>query len=429
MGGRLPGRPRPARRSPVLPAGSHPLPAGLPAGARAAGAGDDRRRGRVATAGPPHGRPGWGQLVERADLDRFEGAGVRGLPVPGEHLLDVAVSGVGADQQVRPLRTAPRLPQGGEVRRAGGEAGEDRVRAHQRHRAGHGVPEAHPVHAVVELVTHVVEGDGAADAGDDGLRVLEPFAAETHAPERLDADQRGRGVVLPQRLDQAGARRARADAGDHGQRRVGQGLAHQLRHLPVAPVVDRVVVLTHPVHAGVDAQEFLHPGHPSVLVESQVTLGGHLVHGGAEDLQLRPDGGGHRRRRHDVAAQSVAVADHGQGEGVDAAGAVDEGVSGADGPRLQQCAYRAQRGVDLQGLGTGENHVAGQSDETRCLDRVGDMGVQQRRTRRSTAEGHDGSLLCARSGRAAVVGGRGSGWRDRARIRASADTTLTLADE
>src|SRR5690606_9515199 len=100
--------------------------------------------------------------------------------------------------------------------------------------------------------------------------------------------------------------------------------------LVVAEVVDVVVVLAHPVPARVFGEDLPHAPHAQLLVQLQVLRGGDLFHGGAENLQLGPRGGVDGGGRDDVAVHAVAVAGQCQGVGVDAAGAVDQGLPRAD---------------------------------------------------------------------------------------------------
>jgi hypothetical protein len=123
-----------------------------------------------------------------------------------------------------------------------------------------------------------------------------------------------------------------------------------------------------------------------VLVQAQVLLGRHLIDGCAQDLELGPQRRGDRGRRDDVASQVVAVAGHGQGQGVDAAGAVDQRVAGMDRPLPEQLAHGTEGGVDLQRLEAGQHDVVGQVDERRCLHGVRDVGVD----RDGGGDGRDG---------------------------------------
>jgi hypothetical protein len=294
--------------------------------------------------------------------------------VAGEDLLDVAVPGVGADDEVGAVGAAGRLPAGDEVGGARGQPGEDGVLAEQADGAGHRVAEVDPVQAVVEVVADVAEGDGAADAGDDRVGIGEALAAERDAAEGLDADELDGRIAAAQRLDEAARRRTGADAGDdrqRSQRGAGQGVGHEPGQVVVAEVVDGVVVLAHPVHVRVLGQQLLHPGDAAVLVKAQVVGRGHLVDGGSEDLELGPHGRRDRGRGDDVAAHPVAVAGQGQGQGVDPAGAVDERVAGCDRAVVEERLHRAQGGVDLERLEAGEDDVVGEPDERRRLDGVG----------------------------------------------------------
>src|SRR5690606_40583805 len=81
------------------------------------------------------------------------------------------------------------FPAGGEVGGPGGQSGEDAGVPQEVDGAGDGAVEADPVDAVVEGVADVAERDGAADAGDDHVRVRHVLRAEGDAAEGLDADE------------------------------------------------------------------------------------------------------------------------------------------------------------------------------------------------------------------------------------------------
>lgn len=262
--------------------------------------------------------------------------------------------------------------------RPGGQAGEHRVLPQQADRPRHRMAEVQPVDGVVQLVADVPERYRAADARDDRLRVLEPLAPERHAAERLDAHQPHRPPRLPQRAGQSTGGGARAHRADHRQRAPGQRRGEQLGELPVALVVDLVVVLPHPVEVRPLRQQPAHMAHPQLLVQAQALRGRHRVDRRTEDLQLRPHGGVHGGGGDDVAAQPVAVAGHGERQRVDAAGAVDQGLPGDHPAPAQQRADRAERRVHLHRLEAGEDDVAGQPDQVGGLHRVGDVLVDRR---------------------------------------------------
>lgn len=120
----------------------------------------------------------------------LEDARVEGLLVAGEDALGVAVSGVGADHHMHPLRVARGLPAGDEVGRAGGQAGEHGVFPQQPDGTGHGMAEVEPVQRVVEVVADVVERDRAADARDDRLGVAEPSLPKVTLPKGCTPNSR-----------------------------------------------------------------------------------------------------------------------------------------------------------------------------------------------------------------------------------------------
>ncbi len=71
------------------------------------------------------------------------------------------------------------------------------------------------------------------------------------------------------------------------------------------------------------------------------------------------DGGG----RDDVAAHAVAVAGQCQGVGVDAAGAVDQGLARADRAPFQEVTDGGERRVDLHRLEPDQDETVGEPDE------------------------------------------------------------------
>src|SRR5690606_4863522 len=150
------------------------------------------------------------------DLVRLQRVDVGGFGVPLEDRVDVAVAGVGCDEQRRDVGKST-LPAGRHVRRSGGQSGEDRMPAQQVDAAGERVAECQPVDDVVAVVVDVAERDRAADACDDHVRVGQVVAAEGHAAERLHADECDRYAELGQGGGQPARGGARAHAADQGQ--------------------------------------------------------------------------------------------------------------------------------------------------------------------------------------------------------------------